>query len=215
MANHISLVMVSYTRLFYLLSFLALASWAVPIANDKLAMNEKRSPQNVYPQGASDAVVLDIPTATAVPPSSASGGLYGDEGLLGYDGNPVTGSAIVEDYELVPGQSADAIEGIEVWIECQVRFSFQDLHLPCKLRYMSSKDYHSICNGVSLSWYYGAGRSANFKSYMDSWTSAKWRDHSQSEARAAGAEPLIQVLVRYFSLHSSPSRPRQLFVDII
>ena len=106
--------MFSYPLLFCLLSFLALLSLAVPIANDKVERNDKRSPQNVYPQGASDAVVLDIPTATAVPPPSASGHLYGDEALLGYDGNPVSGSAVVEDYVLVPGQSANAIEGIEV-----------------------------------------------------------------------------------------------------
>ena len=114
MAKKPSLFMVSYPELFCLLSFLALAALAVPITNDKLERNEKRSPQNVYPQGASDAVVLDIPTATAVGPPSASGAPYGDESLLGYDGNPVAGSAVVEDYELVPGQSADATEGIEV-----------------------------------------------------------------------------------------------------
>ena len=106
--------MIFYRELVCLLSFLTLSSLAVPIGNEKLERNEKRSPQNVYPQGASDAVVLDIPTATAVPPPSASGDLYGDESLLGYDGNPVSGSAVVEDYELVPGQSADAVEGIEV-----------------------------------------------------------------------------------------------------
>ncbi|KAL8782764.1 MAG: hypothetical protein Q9195_009575 [Heterodermia aff. obscurata] len=113
-AKKISLVMIFYRELVCLLSFLTLSSLAVPIGNEKLERNEKRSPQNVYPQGASDAVVLDIPTATAVPPPSASGDLYGDESLLGYDGNPVSGSAVVEDYELVPGQSADAVEGIEL-----------------------------------------------------------------------------------------------------
>ncbi|KAL8786594.1 MAG: hypothetical protein Q9195_008151 [Heterodermia aff. obscurata] len=106
--------MFSFPKLFFLFSFLATLSLAVPIASEKLERNEKRFPQNVYPQGASDAVVLDIPTATAVSPPSASGGLYGDEDLLGYDGNPVSGSAIVEDYELVPGQSADATEGLEL-----------------------------------------------------------------------------------------------------
>ena len=124
-AEGILLVMFLFPEFFCLLSFLALASLAVPIASDKLERNEKRSPQNVYPQGASDAVVLDIPTATAVPPPGASGGLYGDESLLGYDGNPVSGSAVVEDYELVPGQSADPIEGLEVCIECRFRFIFR------------------------------------------------------------------------------------------
>ena len=114
MVRKLSLAMFLHRGLFCLLSFLAVASLAVPIASDQPQRNEKRSPQNVYPQGASDAVVLDIPSATAVPPPSASGELYGDESLLGYDGNPVTGSAVVEDYELVPGQSVDAVDGIEV-----------------------------------------------------------------------------------------------------
>lgn len=67
---------------------------ALPLADERLALNEKRAPQNVYPQGPSDAVVLDLPSATAVPPPSASGSPYGTEALLGYDGNPVSGSAV-------------------------------------------------------------------------------------------------------------------------
>ena len=90
-------------------------SFAIPLANQRPTLNEKRSPQNVYPQGASDAVVLDLPSATAVPPPTASGGLYGNEGLLGPDGNPVKGSAIVKDYQLVPGQLENPDEGLEVF----------------------------------------------------------------------------------------------------
>lgn len=101
---------------FCFLSCLISSSLAVPIHDGGVKVQQKRSPQNVYPQGPSDAVVLDIPSATAVPPPTASGGLYGDEALLGYDGNPVSGSAVVEDYQLVPGQLADPIEGLEVCI---------------------------------------------------------------------------------------------------
>ena len=106
--------------LFFLQTFVFFFSldsfcFAVPLTNQRPTVNEKRSPQNVYPQGASDAVVLDLPTATAVPPPTASGGLYGNEGLLGPDGNPVKGSAIVEDYQLVPGQLENPDEGLEVF----------------------------------------------------------------------------------------------------
>lgn len=87
---------------------------ARPLADDRVALNEKRAPQNVYPQGPSDAVVLDLPTASPVPPPTASGSLYGPENLLGYDGNPVSGSAVVEDYQLAPGQLEDPKDGLEL-----------------------------------------------------------------------------------------------------
>ena len=93
-------------------------SHAIPIAGERPPLIGKRFPQNVYPQGASDAVVLDIPSATAVPPPNASGRLYGSEALLGYDGNPISGSAIVEDYQLVPDQLEDPTEGLEVCVSC-------------------------------------------------------------------------------------------------
>ena len=81
---------------------------AVPLAPGR------RQAGNVYPQGASDAVVLDLPTAVAIPPPTATGNIYGTEALLGNDGNPVEGSAIVENYELVPGQLKDPVEGLEL-----------------------------------------------------------------------------------------------------
>ena len=108
---------------FPVLSFslsLAPCTCALPLADEKLDLNEKRAPQNVYPQGPSDAVVLDLPSATAVPPPTASGSLYGPEALLGYDGNPVSGSAVVEDYQLVPGQLEDPKEGLEVFFSCPI-----------------------------------------------------------------------------------------------
>ena len=86
---------------------LALHTSASPIAHDKRQ-------GNVYPQGPSDAVVLDLPSATAVPPPGASGDLYGTSDLLGYDGNPVKGSAVVQDYKLVPGQLEDPDKGLEL-----------------------------------------------------------------------------------------------------
>ena len=58
--------------------------------------------------------MLDLPSATAVPVSGASGDLYGSSNLLGYDGNPVHGSAVVQDYKLVPGQLEDPDEGLEL-----------------------------------------------------------------------------------------------------
>ena len=102
--------------------YLANLSLAIPINNERFDDNEKRSPQNVYPQGPSDAVVLDLPSATAVPPPTASGGLYGTDALQGYDGNPVSGSAIVEDYKLVPGQLEDPVEGLEVCSSLSLSF---------------------------------------------------------------------------------------------
>lgn len=95
------------TTKFYALLSLALHTSASPIAHDKRQ-------GNVYPQGASDAVVLDIPAATAVPPPTATGDPYGSSELLGYDGNPVQGSAVVQDYRLVPGQLEDPDKGLEL-----------------------------------------------------------------------------------------------------
>jgi len=91
-------------------ALLSVASITIAIPVD----NERRQAGNVYPQGPSDAVVLDLPTANPVPPPSATGSVYGTEALLGYDGNPVEGSAVVEDYQLVPGQLEDTIEGLEL-----------------------------------------------------------------------------------------------------
>ena len=81
---------------------------AVPLSH------ERRQAGNVYPQGPSDAVVLDEPTASVYPPPSATGSVYGTEILLGDDGNPVEGSAVVQDYQLVPGQLDDPTDGIEL-----------------------------------------------------------------------------------------------------
>lgn len=91
----------------YAALFLAFYTSASPISHDKRQGNN-------YPQGASDVVVLDIPAATAVPPPSATGDPYGTSELLGYDGNPVHGSARVQDYRLVPGQLEDPDEGLEL-----------------------------------------------------------------------------------------------------
>ena len=73
---------------------------------------EKR--QNVYPQGPSDAVVLDLPTANPIPPPTATGAPYGTEALLGSDGNSVQGSAVVQNYQLVPGQLETPTDGLEL-----------------------------------------------------------------------------------------------------
>ena len=117
----------SIVRLLHLTADLPLTMQLIPLINTSLYLafqinavplsNEKRQPQNVYLQGASDAVVLDLPTALPTPPPDASGSLYGTEALLGYDGYPVEGSAIVEDVKLVPGQLADPIEGLELDLE--------------------------------------------------------------------------------------------------
>jgi hypothetical protein len=81
-------------------------SWAAPV--DLVA----REPQNVFPQGASVAVVLDLPTATPLTPPGSTGSLYGSTNLQGYDGNPVKGSAVVENYKLAPGQLENPNEGL-------------------------------------------------------------------------------------------------------
>ncbi|KAI4211767.1 MAG: hypothetical protein LQ351_005407 [Letrouitia transgressa] len=99
----LSIMIQSFPLLYFLV---ASRSLAIPI-------NGRRNPQdNVYVQGPSDAVVLDLPSATAVSPPTATGGLYGSKDLLGYGGNPVSGNDIVEDPQIVPGQLADPIEGL-------------------------------------------------------------------------------------------------------
>ena len=97
----------------YLIAHTLLSLSSHVIANP-IALDRR---QNVYPQGPSDAVVLDLPTANPVPPPSATGSVYGTEALLGYDGNPVQGSAIVDDYQLVPGQLENPTEGLELDFE--------------------------------------------------------------------------------------------------
>jgi len=62
-------------------ALLSLASIAIAIP----VGHERRQVGNVYPQGPSDAVVLDLPTANPVPPPSATSSVYGTEALLGYD----------------------------------------------------------------------------------------------------------------------------------
>ena len=91
----------------------ALLTLAFPVSAVPVAP-EKRQAGNVYPQGPSDAVVLDLPNALPTPPPDATGSLYGTEALLGADRNPVEGSAIVENYQLVPGQLEDPVEGLEL-----------------------------------------------------------------------------------------------------
>ena len=81
-------------------------SWSIPLGL------KAREPQNIYPQGPSVAVVLDLPTASPLAPPGSTGSLYGSEALLGFDGNPVQGSAIVEDVQLVPGQLEDPSLGL-------------------------------------------------------------------------------------------------------
>jgi hypothetical protein len=74
---------------------------------------EPRNPQaDIFPQGPSIAVVLDLPTASPLPPPGSTGSFYGGEDLLGPNGNPVKGSSIVKDYQLVPGQQDDPDLGI-------------------------------------------------------------------------------------------------------
>jgi hypothetical protein len=82
-------------------------SWAIPIRN-----TPRDTQGNVFPQGPSVAVVLDLPTASLLPPPGSTGSFYGTEKLLGPDGNPVKGSSVVENYKLVPGQSEDPDLGL-------------------------------------------------------------------------------------------------------
>ena len=64
------------------------------------------------PTGA--ALPPSIPTGQAIGPPGSSGSVYGSEEFLGPNGNPVdpADSAIVTDYDLVPGQTADADLGL-------------------------------------------------------------------------------------------------------
>ena len=99
----------------YLLSIApSLLSFYVHVIANPIALERR---QNVYPQGASDAVVLDLPTANPIPPPSATGDPYGSGDLLGNDGNPVEGSAVVDYYRLVPGQLEDPTQGLELDFE--------------------------------------------------------------------------------------------------
>ena len=69
------------------------------------------------PTGA--ALPLSIPTGQAIGPPGSSGQVYGSEEFLGPNGNPVdpADSAIVTDYKLVPGQTADANLGLYLDLE--------------------------------------------------------------------------------------------------
>ena len=65
------------------------------------------------------ALPLSIPTGQAIGPPGASGSPYGTEEFIGADGNPVdpADSAIVTNYDLVPGQTADADLGFYLNLE--------------------------------------------------------------------------------------------------
>ena len=69
------------------------------------------------PTGA--ALPLSIPTGQAIGPPGSSGDAYGSEKFLGPNGNPVNpaDSAIVTNYDLVPGQTADADLGLYLDLE--------------------------------------------------------------------------------------------------
>ena len=60
------------------------------------------------------ALPLSIPTGQAIGPPGSSGSAYGSEAFLGPNGNPVDpkDSAMVTNYDLVPGQTADADLGL-------------------------------------------------------------------------------------------------------
>lgn len=65
------------------------------------------------------ALPLSIPTGQAAGPPGDSGEVYGSEKFVGPDGNAVNpaDSAIVTNYDLVPGQSADADLGLYLDLE--------------------------------------------------------------------------------------------------
>lgn len=69
------------------------------------------------PTGA--ALPLSIPTGQAAGPPGSSGQVYGSEAFLGPDGNAVNpaDSAVVTNYDLVPGQTADANLGLYLDLE--------------------------------------------------------------------------------------------------
>lgn len=69
------------------------------------------------PTGA--ALPPSTPTGQAIGPPGSSGSAYGSEEFLGPDGNPVDAadSAIVTDYDLVPGQTANADLGLYLNLE--------------------------------------------------------------------------------------------------
>lgn len=69
------------------------------------------------PTGA--ALPLSIPIGQAVGPPGGTGEVYGSEEFLGPDGNAVNpaDSAIVTNYDLVPGQTADADLGLYLNLE--------------------------------------------------------------------------------------------------
>lgn len=60
-----------------------------------------------------------IPTGQAVGPPGSSGDVFGSEELIGLDGNAVNpaDSATATDYDLIPGQIADADLGLYLDLE--------------------------------------------------------------------------------------------------
>lgn len=66
------------------------------------------------PIGPKDNLPTAVPIGVAPRPSGASGTLYGSEAFEGPDGNSVdpAGSAIITDFQLVPGQTEDADLGL-------------------------------------------------------------------------------------------------------
>ena len=71
------------------------------------------------PTGIGAGLPLSIPTGQAIGPPGASGSPYGTGEFLGADDNPVDpeDSAIIIDYDLVPGQTADADLGLYLNLE--------------------------------------------------------------------------------------------------
>lgn len=64
--------------------------------------------------GAGNALPVDIPEGQSPGPPGYSGSVYGSPSFAGPDGNPVdtADSAIVSNYQLVPGQQANADLGV-------------------------------------------------------------------------------------------------------
>ena len=87
---------------------------------------------NVWPGRTRGPIVLDLPTGVAASgPPGVSGAPYPTNNLIGYNGQPVSGDAVVPSPTLIPAQTADASQGLIL--------NFQTVQAPQPIRGSTGK----------------------------------------------------------------------------